>query len=174
MDEERRVKENYKPRLMEEHEVPEWVYFALKAKEDKGKHFESNNGGLGKRRRKEVVYSDTLSDLQWMKAVENGEDMAKLSSKRKGRDYLSPEGNELAANNLGAEKKLSELRNENVPAASEGTSEETSGSARKRFKSHGGIIEKSPKILISDVGMPETPKHQGVAKAEDLTSTWKG
>ncbi|GKV19562.1 hypothetical protein SLEP1_g29803 [Rubroshorea leprosula] len=92
MDEERKVKENYRPRLMEEHE--------------------------------------------WMKAVENGEDMAKLSSKRKKRDPLASEDNE---------KKLSEQRNESVPAAGEGASEDTFASAQGDLSLTGESLINHPR-----------------------------
>lgn len=182
MDEERRAKENYKARLMEENEVPDWVYYEINAEEEKGKHFDISSTDLGKRKRKEVVYSDTLSDLQWMKAVESGEDMGMFSSKRKRMDYLASEGNEWAGNSsLGSEKRtFSELRSDSVPAASEGTSEDTFGStlAPRKFKSHGGIIEKSPKTVNSEVNMPEKPNHQGLERSEDHQSSkgssWKG
>ncbi|XWS09011.1 hypothetical protein CRYUN_Cryun40dG0048900 [Craigia yunnanensis] len=161
MDEERRQKENYKSRLMVDHEVPEWVY-VLNNDEGKAKGLEnSNNVELGKRKRKGGnYYPDTLSDLQFMRAVENAEDMVKrLSSERKGKDHLPFEVNESACNKV-VEKKVLEFRNENVPAVSEGTSEDTSGSAPKRIE--------------SDAEM-ERPKYQGVKKSEDHSvggSSW--
>ncbi|KAK6254997.1 SNF2 [Theobroma cacao] len=153
MDEERRLKENYRSRLMDEHEVPEWVY-ELNNDDGKAKALENNNVELGKRKRKGGnYYPDTLSDLQFMKAVENAEDMAKtLSSKRKRKDHLPPGANESASNNVGVEKKVLEYRNENVPAVSEGTSEDTYGSAPKTLKSNGETNEK--------------PKYPGVEKSE--------
>lgn len=113
MDEERRLKENYRSRLMEEHEVPDWVYSALN-KDEKVKAFDSGSVS-GKRKRKEVVYADTLSDLQWMKAVESAQDMPKLSVKRKRRDSDAQ-----ASDDIGAEERLLELRN-----GSERSSEDT-------------------------------------------------
>ncbi|RVW55476.1 putative ATP-dependent DNA helicase CHR12 [Vitis vinifera] len=111
MDEERRQKENYRSRLMEEHE--------------------------GKRRRKEVVYADSLSDLQWMKAVESGEDVSRLSVKGKRREHLPSEANESDSDKIGGEQKVLELRSENVSMTSEGTSEDTFSLAPKRLKSEG-------------------------------------
>lgn len=138
MDEERRQKEKYRCRLMEEHEVPEWAYSAPEIKEDET----GDNGTItGKRRRKEVVYADTLSDLQWMKAVESGEDMSRLSGKRKRRDHLASEATASVRNNAGSEEKVSELANENKPMTSEGTSEDTSP-APKGPKSEGENTEK--------------------------------
>ncbi|EFJ23933.1 hypothetical protein SELMODRAFT_102849 [Selaginella moellendorffii] len=81
MDEERRKDEGYRSRLMEEHEVPEWVFL-------KTDDIATNNDSTpleGKRKRKEVIYSDILSDSQWLKAVEDGQDVtevAKLKRKR--------------------------------------------------------------------------------------------
>lgn len=141
MDEERRQKENYRSRLMEEHEVPEWVY--SKPKEDQNKGFEHESSAItGKRKRKEVVYADTLSDLQWMKAVENGQDISKLSSKGKRRDHCPTEGNESASNNSGMERRMMDSRRESTPMVSEGTSEDTFGSATKRVKFDLGNSEK--------------------------------
>ena len=144
MDKERRKQEDYRSRLMEEHEVPEWAYQAPDSKEDKAKGFEQNSTGvLGKRRRKEVTYGDTLSDLQWMKAVENGQDISKLSSKGKKQEQTRSEVNDTANNSAGTEKKVLEMRNDNMPVASEGTSEDTYASAPKRPQSDEAVTEKT-------------------------------
>ncbi|PON80136.1 putative ATP-dependent DNA helicase CHR [Parasponia andersonii] len=143
MDEERRQKENYRSRLMEDHEVPEWAYSKPDNKENDTKGF---NGGsvMGKRRRKEVVYADSLSDLQWMKAVENGVDVSKLSIKGKRRNHLPSEISEASNNSNGVEEeKVIELT-ENTPLASEGTSEDTYAPTPvpKRIKLEGTSTEK--------------------------------
>ena len=90
MDEERRRRENYRSRLMEEHEVPEWAYYAGGDKSHKpgqeGSSGAHNGLVLGKRQRKEVVYYDTLSDHQWIKAVEEGEEASKKQlAREKGK-----------------------------------------------------------------------------------------
>jgi len=79
MDEERRQKERYKSRLMGDHEVPDWAYTKPDNPKDmRGKGFDYETANLsGKRRRKDVVYADTLSDWQFMKAVEHGEQPGK-------------------------------------------------------------------------------------------------
>ncbi|KAK3440831.1 hypothetical protein EUGRSUZ_B01100 [Eucalyptus grandis] len=98
MDEERRQRENYRSRLMEDHEVPEWAYSTPDANEGKSKGFDHDVSNItGKRRRKEVLYADSLSDLQWMKAVENGEDISKLSGRGKRKNYPLSESNGLIA-----------------------------------------------------------------------------
>ncbi|XP_006419866.2 LOW QUALITY PROTEIN: probable ATP-dependent DNA helicase CHR12 [Citrus clementina] len=160
MDEERRQKENYRSRLMEDHEVPEWAYSAPDNKEEQ-KGFEKGFGHesssiTGKRKRKEVVYADTLSDLQWMKAVENGQDISKLSTRGKRREYLPSEGNESASNSTGAEKKNLDMKNEIFPLASEGTSEDTFGSAPKRLRFERRNSESS------DIQSVEKSEHKGV------------
>ncbi|KAK7860437.1 putative atp-dependent dna helicase chr12 [Quercus suber] len=53
MDEERRQKEKYRSRLMEEHEVPEWAYSQPEIKEDEGPGVDGS-GAMGKRKRKDV------------------------------------------------------------------------------------------------------------------------
>ncbi|KAL2349508.1 hypothetical protein Fmac_003508 [Flemingia macrophylla] len=127
MDEERRHSENYRTRLMEEHEVPDWVYSPLN-KDDKGKVFDSGSV-TGKRKRKELVYADTLSDLQWMKAVENGQDVSKLSVKGKRRDHLPLDNHSQVSDDMGIEERLLELRNER---SSEDTFDMTPASNRLR------------------------------------------
>ncbi|XP_020216057.1 probable ATP-dependent DNA helicase CHR12 isoform X1 [Cajanus cajan] len=129
MDEERRQKENYKSRLMEEHEVPDWVYSPLN-KDDKVKVFDSGSV-TGKRKRKEVVYADTLSDLQWMKAVENGHDISKVSVKGKRRDHFPVDNHSQASDDKGTEERLLELRNER---SSEDTFEVSPASKRQRHE----------------------------------------
>ena len=156
MDEERRKKENYRTRLMEEHEVPEWAYaYAAPSKEDKMKGFDS--GVTGKRKRKEVVYADTLSDLQWMKAVENGEDVLKLRGRAKKRDHLPANSNSPATENIEAEERLSELRNESAPMAGDSTSEDTFHvtPASKRHKTEGMNTHKHDYGGVSGSGLNE-------------------
>ena len=124
MDEERRQKENYRARLMEDNEVPEWAYPKPDNKENNTKAFDSGSV-TGKRRRKEVVYADTLSDLQWMKAVESGEDISKLSGRGRKRNHSQSEASAASnTSNGGEEEKVVELT-ANTPLASEATSEDT-------------------------------------------------
>ncbi|GFS49739.1 hypothetical protein NPIL_418521 [Nephila pilipes] len=62
-----------KPRLMEEDELPGWLIKddaeveRLTNEEEEDKIF-----GRGNRQRKEVDYSDSLTDKQWLKAIEDG------------------------------------------------------------------------------------------------------
>ncbi|MED6210149.1 putative ATP-dependent DNA helicase chr12 [Stylosanthes scabra] len=123
MDEERRLKENYRSRLMDEHELPDWVYSPLHNKDEKAKDF-INGSATGKRKRKEVVYADTLSDVQWMKAVENG-DLSRLSVRGKRREHLSSENAAQASDNSGAEERFSELHTESFNMANDRTSEDS-------------------------------------------------
>ena len=75
MDEQRRQEEGYRSRLLEEHELPDWVL--LNDPRKKGEESEEQTDGqiMGKRSRKEVMYTDVLSDSQWIKAIEDGEDV---------------------------------------------------------------------------------------------------
>ncbi|XP_058192879.1 probable ATP-dependent DNA helicase CHR12 [Rhododendron vialii] len=132
MDEERRRKENYRSRLMEEHEVPEWAYTTPDNKESKGKGFDYESKNLsGKRKRKEVVYMDAISDTQWMKNAENGLDMTRNSVREKRREILVRGiGNEVASNSQVGKKKvrvvkIENLKHENVSMVSKGTTEDT-------------------------------------------------
>ncbi|XP_052257298.1 probable global transcription activator SNF2L2 isoform X2 [Dreissena polymorpha] len=62
-----------KPRLMEETELPSWILKdeaeveRLTAEEEEEKMF-----GRGSRQRKEVDYSDQLTEKQWLRAIEDG------------------------------------------------------------------------------------------------------
>ncbi|XP_058769636.1 probable ATP-dependent DNA helicase CHR12 isoform X2 [Vicia villosa] len=147
MDEERRQKENYRSRLMEEHELPEWVYAPIQ-KDDKAKSFSS--GVTGKRKRKDVVYADTLSEQQWMKAMENGGDMSTVLAKgkrRESRDYLSSDSIAQASDNTGADESLFGSRTKIAPIENE-DSFHTSPSS-KRFKPERTKFQKQ---AYEDVG----------------------
>ncbi|CAL9775744.1 unnamed protein product [Musa acuminata subsp. burmannicoides] len=120
VDEERRQKERYKSRLMEEKEVPDWVYHKTnqeKTKESIGVDTRSVEV-TGKRRRKEVIYTDLLSDVQWMKAVEDGGDLSKLSSAGKRSRFLfgthesgeqPSESDEVVGQNMTKEKNMDSM-----------------------------------------------------------------
>ncbi|XP_063431293.1 probable global transcription activator SNF2L2 isoform X2 [Mytilus trossulus] len=76
MDIDRRREEaknpNRKPRLMEDDELPEWI---LKDENEVDRlTFEDENEiyGKGSRQRKEVDYTDSLTEKQWVKAIEDG------------------------------------------------------------------------------------------------------
>ncbi|KAL0858012.1 hypothetical protein Bca101_063166 [Brassica carinata] len=89
MDEERRRKESYRTRLMQEQEVPEWAY-TTQSQDDKSNNAKYHFGSVtGKRKRKEIVYSDSLSEVQWMKAVESGEDVSAYTIKQRRAEKAS-------------------------------------------------------------------------------------
>lgn len=147
MDEERRQRENYRSRLMEEHEVPDWVYTVPEIKTGKGKGSIFDDVPVtGKRRRKEVIREDTISDAQWMKAVENGEDVSKHPSKRR-RENPPVVNNELpknnVTNNVVGEKKVADLKSETVSIVSETKSEDTYGWTSQRSKSEAESSQRS-------------------------------
>uniref|UniRef100_A0A8C5BVC1 SWI/SNF related BAF chromatin remodeling complex subunit ATPase 4a n=1 Tax=Gadus morhua TaxID=8049 RepID=A0A8C5BVC1_GADMO len=83
-----------KPRLMEEDDLPSWILKddaeveRLTCEEEEEKLF-----GRGSRQRKEVDYSDSLTEKQWLKAIEEGnlEDMEeevrhKKTTRKRKRD----------------------------------------------------------------------------------------
>ncbi|KAL2229881.1 probable ATP-dependent DNA helicase CHR12 [Sesamum indicum] len=149
MDEERRQRENYRSRLMEEHEVPDWVYTVPEIKAGKGKGSIFDDVPVtGKRRRKEVVREDTISDSQWMKAVENGDDVSnsKHPAKRR-RENPSIVNNELpksnVTNNILGEKKITDLKSETLSMVSETKSEDTFGWTSQRPKSEAESSQRS-------------------------------
>lgn len=136
MDEERRQKENYRSRLMEEIEVPDWAYAQPDPKDTKGKGFDYESANVsGKRRRKSIVYADTLSESQWMKAVEYGESVSKRTGKRKMKEHFPPPSHQPAYNDVGEDKKVVELKGEPVPIPIERTLGITSGMHPRRSRS---------------------------------------
>ncbi|KAL3690342.1 hypothetical protein R1sor_016651 [Riccia sorocarpa] len=83
MDELRRTEEGYRTRLIEEHEVPEWVFLGKsRAAQAEEAAKTADDTPLGKRKRKEVLYADVLSDSEFMKAIEQGEDVDTFKSQR--------------------------------------------------------------------------------------------
>ncbi|RZC92225.1 hypothetical protein C5167_026856 [Papaver somniferum] len=134
MDEERRQREKYRSRLMEDHEVPDWVHSA--ATTEKAKEPEPDSGFFtGKRQRKEVVYADTMSDLQWMKAIEHEEDLAKLAARSKRRETLAPGTSVSTGENARGYQVLSVSRNDDESMVSEEASEGYTERTPKRLKS---------------------------------------
>uniref|UniRef100_A0A175YQL1 Uncharacterized protein n=1 Tax=Daucus carota subsp. sativus TaxID=79200 RepID=A0A175YQL1_DAUCS len=136
MDEERRQKENYRSRLMEENEVPDWAYAQPDPKDTRGKGFDYESANVsGKRRRKSIVYADTLSESQWIKAVEYGEPVSKRTGKRKMKEHLPPPSYQLAYDDVLEDKRVVELKSEHVPIPNERLPEITSGMVPRRSRS---------------------------------------
>uniref|UniRef100_A0A2M4B8P2 Putative chromodomain-helicase dna-binding protein n=1 Tax=Anopheles marajoara TaxID=58244 RepID=A0A2M4B8P2_9DIPT len=91
MDAERRAEE-VKPRLLDEAELPEWL---SKDDEevDRWDYEEESSSilGRGSRQRKEVDYTDSLTEKEWLKAIDDGADFdeeleeEEREKKRKGR-----------------------------------------------------------------------------------------
>jgi len=99
MDIERRREEakegvKRKPRLMEEDELPAWLLKddaevdRLTNEEEEDKMF-----GRGSRQRKEVDYSDALTDKQWLRAIEEG-DFESLETPPKKKSRKSRKGDD--------------------------------------------------------------------------------
>ncbi|CAA6658913.1 unnamed protein product [Spirodela intermedia] len=139
MDEERRRRENYRARLMEEHEVPEWAYTTGEKHKEVTDAETKSSQILGKRRRKEVVYYDTLSDVQWMKAVEGGEDLPKVMVREKRRplptDPSKPGHSEpaLAVSAAAANNSSEQNMESNSPASED--SDDTSTQSPEKLES---------------------------------------
>lgn len=78
MDEERKEKEttnpNFKGRLINESELPDWL--TKEEIEDEKWDFEDEQAllGRGSRQRKEVDYTDSLTEKEWLKAIDDGAD----------------------------------------------------------------------------------------------------
>lgn len=140
MDEERRQRERYKSRLMEEHEVPDWVFPRETEEEIKASiEAENQRNGLvtGKRRRRDVVYADQLSDYEFMKAVEGGDDVSTLSTRRKRRKKsadIAASYETVSSDGLEAQATPSEPRISNrFSVVSEGSDDTSSKTLRKSY-----------------------------------------
>ncbi|XP_010941745.1 probable ATP-dependent DNA helicase CHR12 [Elaeis guineensis] len=157
MDEERRQRERYRSRLMEENEVPDWVYPKTsehKPKGNQGLDSESNQV-TGKRRRKEVVYADLLSDVQWMKAVEDGEDLSKIAARGKRREH-PPDAYESASDDAGGQS-ISEQRNMSRSTVSEDGSDD--------------VLSRTPRKFKTGFVLPNKDEDEG--EGEGDTSSWQ-
>ncbi|KAK6139067.1 hypothetical protein DH2020_027190 [Rehmannia glutinosa] len=106
----------------------------------------------GKRLRKEVIRDDTISESQYMKAVENGDDTSKHPAKRRRENNnnnnppvsnieMPPKNN--VTNNFAGEKKVVELKSDTVSIGSEAKSEDTFGLTSQKFKSEAESSQKS-------------------------------
>lgn len=91
MDAERKIEEAGKSRLLEESELPDWL---VKEEEEVDRwDYEEDNSilGRGSRQRKEVDYTDSLTEKEWLKAIDDGADFdeeleeEEREKKRKGR-----------------------------------------------------------------------------------------
>ncbi|CAA0812268.1 Probable ATP-dependent DNA helicase CHR12 [Striga hermonthica] len=175
MDEERRQRENYRARLMEEHEVPDWVYTIpdINSAKAKGSLHPDNIPVTGKRVRKEVIRDDTITESQYMKAVEIiRDDGGKNPSKRRRENTININNNihnyinnssnnnpppvpnnELAGKSnstLSGEKRLVILKRETVMFGSVGKGEDGFGSVSKKIKPEAESSSKSgPESLES-------------------------
>lgn len=82
-----------KPRLMEEDELPKWLLKddaeveRLTNEEEEDKIF-----GRGNRQRKEVDYSDALTDKEWLRAIEDG-NLDEMETKKRSRKSTVGGGN---------------------------------------------------------------------------------
>lgn len=94
MDAERKAEE-VKPRLIDESELPDWL---VKEEEEVDRwDYEEDNSilGRGSRQRKEVDYTDSLTEKEWLKAIDDGADFdeeleeEEREKKRKGRKRKS-------------------------------------------------------------------------------------
>ncbi|KAL3648913.1 hypothetical protein CASFOL_005316 [Castilleja foliolosa] len=149
MDEKRRQRENYRSRLMEEHEVPECVYAVPDI--TKGKlHDDTPVTLTGKRIRKEVIRDDVISEPQFMKAVENGNDKSKHFLKRRrdnNNNIIIINNNtnvqQLAISELAAKSNIVEEKSETVSIRSEGKSEDGYGWGPRRANMEGESSGKS-------------------------------
>ncbi|KAK3027230.1 hypothetical protein RJ639_041648 [Escallonia herrerae] len=151
MDSDRRKHEEYRSRLMEEQEVPDWAYSTPAANDNKGKGFDYESANIsGKRRRKEVVYADTLSELQFMMAVENGDTSLKRSLKGKKREQILAMGITSTSDNVVGDKKVVEAKNESVSMGNEATSLSKIGLKLKRSKPEAASSPKSENQPVED------------------------
>ena len=81
MDAERLAKEGEGvSRLMEDHELPEWVTAVEEPKEDEPEELTINAAGKSVRKRKEVVYKDVLTDRQFDMLVDHDDGATRLEN----------------------------------------------------------------------------------------------
>lgn len=136
IDEERRKKESYRTRLMEEQEVPDWVYATPDPNDKKGKGFDYEAANItGKRRRKEVIYQDTYND-ELIKELENGESSSRSTKGKKKKENPPPVVNNEVPNedSAGEEKAVQGSKKEAESAVGKGTRGHTIGFTLRKVK----------------------------------------
>ncbi|XP_074386580.1 LOW QUALITY PROTEIN: transcription activator BRG1 [Zonotrichia albicollis] len=114
-----------KPRLMEEDELPSWILKddaeveRLTCEEEEEKMF-----GRGSRHRKEVDYSDSLTEKQWLKAIEEGtleeieeEVRQKKSSRKRKREPEGPPGPPAGARSRDKDEEIRKQKKRGRPPA---------------------------------------------------------
>ncbi|KFB41670.1 AGAP010462-PA-like protein [Anopheles sinensis] len=90
MDTERKAEE-VKPRLLDEAELPDWLVKEDEEVDRWDYEEETSILGRGSRQRKEVDYTDSLTEKEWLKAIDDGADFdeeleeEEREKKRKGR-----------------------------------------------------------------------------------------
>ncbi|ODN00177.1 ATP-dependent helicase brm [Orchesella cincta] len=137
LDAERRKEDQIsgaKPRLMEEDELPEWI---VKADEDDDKWEEvdlEEKAGRGSRQRKEVDYSDSLTEKEWLKVIG-------AMDEDKEEDEESENGS-----GEGGKKRISRKRKSNKPVFEATAPSQVSKKALVRMKSQ---MRKLMNIVIS-------------------------
>ncbi|GAB2220165.1 hypothetical protein Droror1_Dr00007808 [Drosera rotundifolia] len=135
MDEERRLRENYRTRLMEEHEVPDWAYTTPDVNDTKGKGFDYESANItGKRKRKEVGYSDILNDAEWYKAMQSADGTSNSigkGEKKKKKEKRTPL---LNSHFMDDTEDVSEEENDDGMISSERSSDETPVPLPKKIK----------------------------------------
>lgn len=136
IDEERRKKESYRTRLMEEQEVPDWVYATPDPNDKKGKGFDYEAANItGKRRRKEVIYQDTYND-ELIKELENGESSSRSMKGKKKKENPPPVVNNEVPNedSAGEEKAVQGSKKEAESVVGKGTRGHTIGFTLRKVK----------------------------------------
>eukprot|EP00850_Spirogloea_muscicola_P024018 SM000424S15771 [mRNA] locus=s424:17992:24037:+ [translate_table: standard] len=84
MDRERKMHERKKSRLMKDKEVPAWAIYKETSKQE-GEEELGSFGESGKRKRTETLYTDALSDAQWLKVIDEGKDIKEVMAESVAR-----------------------------------------------------------------------------------------
>eukprot|EP00850_Spirogloea_muscicola_P014529 SM000105S13874 [mRNA] locus=s105:267209:273460:+ [translate_table: standard] len=84
MDRERKMHDRKKSRLMKEKEVPAWAIYKETSKQE-GEEELGAFGESGKRKRTETLYTDALSDAQWLKVIDEGKDIKEVMAESVAR-----------------------------------------------------------------------------------------
>ena len=72
---------NYNYRLIQDWQVPEWIKVKPVDKEAE----QDTMINLGKRERKTIINMDNLTEQQWLKAVEEGEDLQEVMKRENAK-----------------------------------------------------------------------------------------
>ncbi|BFI43349.1 protein Mpsnf1.24 [Marchantia polymorpha subsp. ruderalis] len=180
MDEVRRKEEGYITRLIEEHEVPDWVFLGAEhskvAQAEEAARAAADTSMPGKRKRKEVLYADVLSDSEWMKAIEKGEDVMEAVKSQRVKRLKKKEAEVNGSDGAGAEDGGQTDADDNCEVTVEADSDDEAIGGKNTFRGMKGKERNAKRSSGAHAEATATPEKEiSVSRTLQVNSdNWKG